>query len=132
MKNGRFEVGDKVIGKAAANQRYSITREGWTGVVTDVIRNYDLDATYCDTICVDGARGPFWVNHKYFALDGTEKHTEPENPKKTVIIENVSMPSCCGECLAFGTTGCIFVNVDTDTTNIWKERASNCPMKPYK
>lgn len=125
MKNGRFEVGDKVIGKAAANQRYSITREGWTGVVTDVIRNYDLD-TYNDTICVDGSCGPFWVNHKYFDLVGTEK------PEKSVIIQNVSMPSCCGECLAFGTTGCIFVNVDTDATNIWKERASNCPMKPYE
>lgn len=129
MKNGRFEVGDKVIGKAAANQRYSITREGWTGVVTDVIRNYDLDA-YNDTICVDGARGPFWVNHKYFALVGTEK--SEKKYEKAVIIENVSMPSCCGECLAFGTTGCIFVNVDTDATNIWKERASNCPMKPYE
>lgn len=129
MKNGRFEVGDKVIGTAAASKRYSVTREGWTGVVTDVIRNYDLDA-YNDTICVDGPRGPFWVNHKYFALVGTEK--SEKKYEKAVIIENVSMPSCCGECLAFGTTGCIFVNVDTDATNIWKERASNCPMKPYE
>lgn len=126
MQNGRFEVGDKVIANKAANDRYSITRDGWTGVVTDVVRNYDLDTTYGDTICVDGYHGPFWVNHKYFDLVGTEKAT------KAVIIENVSMPSCCGECLAFGTTGCIFVNVDTDATNIWKERASNCPMKPYE
>lgn len=130
MKNGRFEVGDKVIGKGAASQHYSITREGWTGVVTDVIRNYDLD-TYHDTICVDGDHGRlFWVNHKYFALVRTEK--SEKKSEKAVIIENVSMPSCCGECLAFGTTGCIFVNVDTDATNIWKERASNCPMKPYE
>lgn len=125
MKNGRFEIGDKVIANKAADTRYSITRDGWTGVVSDVIRHYDLDAN-SDTICVDGSCGPFWVNHKYFDLVGTEKS------EKAVIIQNVSMPSCCGECLAFGTTGCVFVNVDTDTTDIWKERASNCPMKPYK
>lgn len=129
MKNGRFEVGDKVIANKAANDCYSITRDGWTGVVTDVIRHYDLDSSG-DTIYVDGIgrsrAGSFWVNHKYFDLVGTEKS------KKAVIIEDIAMPSCCGECLAFGTTGCIFVKVDTDATNIWKERASNCPMKPYE
>jgi hypothetical protein len=131
MKHRRFEVGDTVIGNKAANERYSITHEGWIGVVTEIINNYDLD-TYNDTICVFGDQGHFYVNHRYFDLVETKKHPEPENSKKTVIIENVSLPSCCGECLAFGTTGCIFVNVDTDVTDIWKERASNCPMKPYE
>lgn len=126
MKNGRFEIGDEVVANPRADKRYSITKCGWNGVVADIkIKNYDLD-TDSDTILVKNGGSEFWVNHKYFDLVGTE------NPKKAVIIQNVSMPSCCGECLAFGTTGCIFVNVDTDTVDIWKERASNCPMKPYK
>lgn len=125
MKNGRFEIGDTVVANSRADNRYSITRNGWTGVVINIKENYNLD-TLKDTILVKDAGNEFWVNHKYFDLVGTE------NSQKAVIIQNVSMPSCCGECLAFGTTGCIFVNVGTDTTNIWKERASNCPMKPYK
>lgn len=125
MKNGRFEIGDKVVANSLADHRYSITRCGWKGVVIKVKENYDLD-TNSDTIVVKDGGNDFWVNHKCFDFVGTE------NSKKAVIIQNVSMPSCCGECLAFGATGCIFVNVDTATPNIWKERASNCPMKPYK
>ena len=124
MKDGRFEIGDAVVANSLADRRYSITKNGWKGRVSDIHKNYDLD-TESDTICVDGSRGPFWVNHKCFDLIKTKN-------QKAVIIQNVSMPECCGECFAFGTTGCIFVNVDADTTNIWKERASNCPMKPYK
>ena len=32
----KFKIGDRVIATAKANDEYSITREGWTGVVTDV------------------------------------------------------------------------------------------------
>lgn len=126
MKDGRFEIGDKVVANSRADKRYSITKNGWTGVVADIKENYDLDTDYTDDIFVKNRSHEFWVNHKYFDLVGTE------TSQKSVIIQNVSMPDCCGECLAFGTTGCIFVNVDTDTTDIWKERASNCPMRPYK
>jgi hypothetical protein len=32
----KFKIGDRVIATSKANDTYSITREGWTGVVTDV------------------------------------------------------------------------------------------------
>ena len=119
MKDGRFEIGDVVIGNSGANHRYSITRENWVGTVVRVKDAYDLDSIERDTIWVKGPGSPeegFNVNHKDFDL-----YTGG------VRIKDVQMPDCCGECFAYDAQGCKFVNIDK-ATKIWKSRASNCPM----
>lgn len=32
----KFNVGDEVVGNTLANEHYSITVEGWKGIVTDI------------------------------------------------------------------------------------------------
>lgn len=117
MKNGRFEVGDTVVANDKASSKYCITVSGWIGKVTDVISDdYDIENDH-DTIRVSGPGGDWWVNHKYFDLR-----------KNCITIDGVSLPECCGICFAYNNYGCAFVNLDK-STDIWKERAKNCPMK---
>jgi hypothetical protein len=35
MKDGKFEVGDLIIGNEKANGKYGVTEEGWEGIVTE-------------------------------------------------------------------------------------------------
>lgn len=118
MKNGRFEVGDRVVANAHASGRYSITTAGWKGKVISVKLNYDIkDSDISDTIEVKGPGGSWWVNHTCFDF-----------VEKSVTIKGVSLPDCCGICFAYNRDGCAFINLDK-STNIWSERAKNCPMR---
>lgn len=118
MKDGRFEVGDSVVANENAIRRYSITTPPWKGKVVSVKSNYDIkDSEIGDTIEVAGPGGRWWVNHTCFDLAG-----------KSVTIEGVSLPDCCGVCFAYNSDGCAFINLDK-SMNIWKARAKNCPMK---
>jgi len=55
----KFKVGDKVIGNKKANDRYTITKEGWRGTVTEV---YDDGYFHA---------GGFNLDPEYFDLDTT-------------------------------------------------------------
>lgn len=116
MKDGRFEVGDKVIGNEKTVGKYSITVFGWVGKVVSVKSDYALDSDEKETIEVSGPGGSWWVNHKCFDL------------YKGVTIRGIDIPECCGVCFAYDECGCKFVNIDKQT-DIWKARAKNCPMK---
>lgn len=127
MKNGRFEVGDRVIGNKLASEHYGITQQGWKGIVIEILRpDYPLGTNF-DTIKVKdiNSTSEYDVNHKCFDLYKREKKD------KGVFIKGVSLPHCCGECFAFDSCGCKFINVD-NPSNVWKNRASNCPMKESK
>lgn len=126
MKNGRFEVGDKVVANPLADSKYAITRNGWKGVVIAIKENYDLQSLLKEDICVKDGGNEFWVNHKHFDLYKQEREKD-----KGIFIKGVSLPHCCGECVAFDSCGCKFINID-NSFNVWKNRAPNCPMKESK
>ena len=44
-----------------------------------------------------------------------------------VVIKNAELPVCCAECFAFDTT-CNLLPKLGETTNIWKERDTDCPL----
>ena len=124
MRDGRFEVGDIVIANNLADNRYSVTKDGWKGTVIKVKDNYALSSTRDNTITVRACPGykgnmDFEVNHKCFDL---------YLPADAVIIKGVTMPTCCGECFALDESGCRFCKVNTAEFHIWTDRASNCPM----
>ena len=128
MKNGRFEVGDRVIGNKFANEHYGITVQGWIGIVTEILQpDYSLGTNF-DTIKVRDfySNSEFDVNHKCFDLYEQERKKD-----KGIFIKGVSLPHCCGECVAFDSCGCKFINID-NSFNVWKNRAPNCPMKESK
>lgn len=121
MKDGRFEVGDFVIGNSRADGRYSITRNGWKGKVVNINKsNYDIKDCG-NTIKVSGKGGSWDVCHQCFDL---------YVPSKSIIIKNVTVPTCCGECFAYDESGCKFCKVDTTKFNEWSDRAPNCPIEP--
>ena len=127
MKNGRFEVGDTVIGNSKANDRYSITKCGWKGRVISTTDDYDLKS-YGDTIEVQELDRDitFRVNHHCFDL------LDPDSQKRSecgVFISNVALPECCAVCFAYNECGCSFISLDK-SVDIWKSRASNCPITP--
>lgn len=39
-----FKVGDYIIGNSTANDRYAMTREGWKGIVTEIINDREIKA----------------------------------------------------------------------------------------
>ena len=44
----RFKVGDRVIGNKRASSEYSITKEGWRGIIVDVISKDIVKDSECD------------------------------------------------------------------------------------
>jgi len=128
MKDGRFEIGDIVIGTKEASEHYSITKQGWVGKVVGFVddkADYDLKS-YKSTILVvgnDGETPRFDVSHRYFKLRIKAPHY--------LKITGQPMPECCGECFAFDAIGCKF-NATVLTSKVWKCRAENCPISYHE
>lgn len=129
MKDGRFEIGDIVIGTKEANSHYSITKEGWVGKVVRFFgdkEDYDLKSSHSTIVlsAPDGENLPeFDVCHRYFRLRSDVPHY--------LKITGQQMPACCGECFAFDDVGCKF-NATVLTTKVWKCRAENCPISYHE
>lgn len=128
MKDGRFEIGDIVIGTAQATEHYSITQKGWVGKVIGFVHEEDYvikSSSYTIIVAEDG-RGDtprYEVCHKYFKLRSEVPHY--------LKITGQQMPECCGECFAFDALGCKF-NATVLTTKVWKCRAENCPISYHE
>ena len=126
MKDGRFEVGDTVIGNDKASQHYGITVTGWKGKVTKInVENYALSSreSTIEVQALEGSdKGKYDVCHKYFDL---------YNPTLYLTIKGQKLPECCGECFAFDSSGCKF-GVEPSAEQVWVCRASNCPMSEHE
>jgi hypothetical protein len=46
-----FKVGDHIIGNSTASDRYAMTKEGWRGIVTEIISDREIKA---DTLSIKG------------------------------------------------------------------------------
>ena len=128
MKDGRFEIGDIVIGTEQASEHYSITKKGWVGEVVGFVgdkADYELKSYGSTILVVDkyGSSPRFDVCHRYFKL-----HAKVPRYLK---ITGQSMPECCGECFAFDAIGCKF-NATVLTSKVWKCRAENCPISYHE
>lgn len=117
MKDGRFEIGDIVVGTAEADNHYSITKKGWVGRVVKFVdgkSDYSLKSSNHTIILsgIDGENLPeFDVCHRYFKLCDDVPHY--------LKITGQQMPACCGECFAFDDVGCKF-NATVLTDKVWK------------
>ena len=70
----KFNIGDIVRATDDAKYHYSITRDGWTGKVTDIhpsCEEDDIRLTGCN-----GYSGTHWVCSKYFELVDEKKDTQ--------------------------------------------------------
>lgn len=126
MKDGRFEIGDIVIGTEEANDHYSITNKGWVGKVVRFVgdcEDYNPKTSH-PTIILRGLDDSedfsgYDVCHRYFKLYSKQ----PPYLK----ITGQTMPGCCGECFALDAIGCKF-NATVLSDKVWKCRAENCPI----
>ena len=75
-KISKFKIGDKVIGNKIANEKYRVTREGWTGKVVEVINDQTIRVVGSSLF---GESGDYWVLSDCFDLYEWEKQ------KKIVI-----------------------------------------------
>ena len=124
--DGHFEVGDLVVANEHAGGRYSITKPGWEGEVTRIDKEYKTLSgdTDKEVIWVDGKGNSFRVSPYCFDLQDLSA-----SKGKGVFIANVTLPMCCGECFAFDDNGCKFIHTDPSSEEVWKSRATNCPMR---
>lgn len=67
MEEREFQKGDRVVGKKSANDRYSITNDGFEGIITD-INSFEIELNDI-----------YWVDPQYFELI--------ESPKKKEVAE---------------------------------------------
>ena len=130
MKDGRFEIGDIVIGTKEADNCYSITGKGWIGKVVGFVgdkADYDIRTSRHTIIltAIDNEKDEprFDVCHRYFKLRSEVQHY--------LKITGQSMPECCGECFAFDAIGCKF-NATVLPDKVWKCRAKNCPISYHE
>lgn len=127
MKDGRFEIGDIVVGTTEASDNYCITIKGWVGKVVGFVgdkEDYDI-SSYKHTIWVqaEGKNIKYDVCHRYFKL-----HSKVSRYLK---ITGQQMPECCGECFAFDAVGCKF-NATVLSDKVWKCRAKDCPISYHE
>lgn len=75
----KFNIGDIVRAADDAKTRYSITRDGWTGKVTDIRPSCedDIKLTGCN-----GYSGTHWVCSNYFELVDEKKNTQKGSTEK--------------------------------------------------
>ena len=88
----KFHVGDKVIGNANANSRYSFTREGWVGTVTKVSRTYfEADGCKLEYNCFDlfdmSGRLDFKVGDKVVGNRYAKKYATTLSGWKGIVLE---------------------------------------------
>ena len=63
MDANKFKIGDIIIGKPEANKWYCVTREGWIGIVIDIVGNKQITVT---EIGKKNTGVSFTVNTAYF------------------------------------------------------------------
>lgn len=80
----KFKVGDVVIGKMCANERYSLTRYGWTGIVVAIDSTRDEDICVSKSTASDSQR--FWVSSKYFDLCDSDLGTGAYRESRKIFI----------------------------------------------
>ena len=104
----KFKVGDKVVGKPEADNRYGITRAGWTGYVISVDDEKGIIEVWYKS-CQKGSG--YFVEAKYFDLvEEKPQQSEPQNPASTQYKtekrkakkgERVLVTSCENNCHQF-------------------------------